>query len=85
MTSFSLEATEGRMRPSVLRGAPIVVPALSMHITPDPDPGRDPAPQPTPGPSPLTDPPPTEIPQPMEIPPLTPSPMTDPPVMPPMA
>ncbi len=51
-------------------------PSMSMHITPNPDPG----------PSPMTDPiEPVEVPSPTEVPPVAPPPITDPPVSPPLA
>lgn len=61
---------------------------LSMHITPDPEPGSPPSPMPNnpiPGPSPITDPSPNEVPQPVETPPMAPPPIIDPPVTSPMA
>ena len=61
---------------------------LSMHITPNPEPGAPPSPipsDPVPGPSPITDPAPVEVPQPVETPPMSPPPIVDPPAISPMA
>lgn len=61
---------------------------LSMHITPNPEPGSPPSPipsDPVPGPSPVTDPPPVEVPHPVETPPMSPPPIVDPPAISPMA
>ncbi len=61
---------------------------LSMHITPNPEPGAPPSPipdNPMPGPSPVTDPPPVEVPDPIEIPPMSPPPIIDPPFTSPVA